>query len=168
MMEKNRKSKNQVESAVRMAVRAVEDDRSPLDIPVAGVDPSPGALDLPEMEQPCSRCGRPAEDTCPECGSPLCEDCVSPSAAGDEDWRIRGAHFGVADDHAEGVKWFPSGLSVVRARKAARKPAARPFASRRQHSRSPCGGIHTVLRRGRNRFPVDCCQQGQRVVACPA
>src|ERR1039458_7098404 len=91
MMEKNRKSKNQVEFAVRMAVRAVEDDRSPFDMPVTGVDPSPGALDLPEMEQPCSRCFRPAEDTCPECGQPVCEDCVSPFPAGDEDWRTRRA-----------------------------------------------------------------------------
>ena len=76
MMGKNRNSKNQVKSAVRMAVRAVEDDPRPLDMPVDGVDPSPGALDLPEMEQRCSRCGGPSVDTCPECGSPLCEDCT--------------------------------------------------------------------------------------------
>ena len=76
MVARIRNSNMPKRSVVAMAVRAVEDDRSPLDMPVTGVDPSPGALDLPEMEQPCSRCGRPAVDTCPECGSPLCEDCV--------------------------------------------------------------------------------------------
>jgi hypothetical protein len=75
-MGKNRSPKNPVESAVRMAVRAVEDNRRSIDLPVTGVDPAPGALDLPETEQPCSRCGRPAVDRCPECGSPLCGDCA--------------------------------------------------------------------------------------------
>jgi len=65
-----------ITSTVKMAIAAVEGNRSPVDIPVAGVDPSPGALDLPDMEQPCSRRRRPAVDRCPECGSPLCGDCA--------------------------------------------------------------------------------------------
>lgn len=65
-----------IRSAVRMAIAAIENERRPVDMPVAGVDPSPGALDLPEMEQPCSR-RRPEVDRCPECGSPLCGDCVA-------------------------------------------------------------------------------------------
>ncbi len=78
MMGKNRKSKNQVDSAVRMAIAAVENERRPVDIPVADVDPSPGALDLPEMEQMYShRRRRSAVDRCPECGSPLCEDRIA-------------------------------------------------------------------------------------------
>lgn len=61
---------------LELAVAAVENDGSVMDLPVEGFDPSPTALDLPEMEQPCSRCGRPAVDPCPECGSPLCEYCL--------------------------------------------------------------------------------------------
>ena len=75
-MGKNCNPKHPVESAVRMAIRAVEENRRSMDLPVTGVDPAPGALDLPEMEQPCSRCGRPAVHRCIECGSPLCGDCL--------------------------------------------------------------------------------------------
>lgn len=64
-----------IRSAVRMAVAAIENDRRPVDILVTGVDPSPGALDLPDIQQRCSR-RRPAVDRCPQCGSPLCEDCI--------------------------------------------------------------------------------------------
>ena len=62
-----------------MAIAAVEDYRRPMDIPVAGVDPSPGALDLPQMEhrETCSRCDRPAVDTRRDCGSPVCENCLT-------------------------------------------------------------------------------------------
>jgi len=68
---------------VDLAIAAVEGQPNAMDMPMAGFDPSPGALDLPDKEhrQVCSRCGRPAVDRCPECGSPLCDDCV----AGDED-----------------------------------------------------------------------------------
>jgi hypothetical protein len=76
MVARIRNSNMPKRSVVAMAVRAVEDDRV-IDIPVTGVDPSPGALDLPEMEQPCSRCGGPAMGRCPTCGSPACEDCVA-------------------------------------------------------------------------------------------
>ena len=76
MMGKNSNSKHPVESAVRMAVRAVEENRRSTDLPVTGVDPAPGALDLPETGQPCSRCGRPAAHRCIECGCPLCGDCL--------------------------------------------------------------------------------------------
>jgi len=81
-MWRNRSPKNPAKSAVRMAVRAVEDSRRSIGLPVAGVDPSPGALDLPVEHTAvrCSRCRRPAVERCPECGSPLCEGC----AAGDE------------------------------------------------------------------------------------
>jgi len=75
--------RNPNESAVRMAVLAVQGSPGVMDMPMTGFDPSPGALDLPDKEhrQVCSRCGRPAVGRCPECGSPLCDDCV----AGDED-----------------------------------------------------------------------------------
>jgi hypothetical protein len=68
---------------LELAVAAVEHDGSVLDLPAEGFDPSPGALDLPEMEQPCPRCARPAVDTCPECGSPVCGHCLG--LAGTED-----------------------------------------------------------------------------------
>ena len=62
---------------VQLAVLAVEHDGSVMDLPIEGFDSSPTALDLPEMEQPCSHCGRPAEDMCPTCGSSLCEECIA-------------------------------------------------------------------------------------------
>jgi hypothetical protein len=70
-------------TAVEAAVAAVTGGSDILDLPMAAFDPAPTSLDLPEQKQrqKCSRCGRPAEDTCPECGSPLCEDCI----AGDEE-----------------------------------------------------------------------------------
>ena len=67
-------------TGVEMAVAAVTGDSSLVDTPMTEIDPSPAALDLPKMEQPCSRCGRPAEDSCPACGLPFCGDCI----AGDE------------------------------------------------------------------------------------
>jgi hypothetical protein len=57
-----------------IAISTTEDDRRPVDIPVAGVDPWPGALDLSETERPCSHRRRPAVDRCPACGSRLCGD----------------------------------------------------------------------------------------------
>jgi hypothetical protein len=61
---------------VDLAVAAVEGSPSVMDMPMAGFDPSPTSLDLPEKEHRgmCSRCGRPAVGRCPECGSPLCDD----------------------------------------------------------------------------------------------
>jgi hypothetical protein len=76
MVRKERNLKTPETAAVEMAVAAVENNRRVTDMPVAGVDPAPGALDLPEVEQPCSRCGRPAVGRCPECGCPLCGDCL--------------------------------------------------------------------------------------------
>ena len=80
---RNQQHKKPKPCPVQLAVAAVEHDGGVLDLPVEGFDPSPTALDLPEKEdgQPCSRCSRPAVDTCPECGSPLCGHCV----VGDED-----------------------------------------------------------------------------------
>jgi len=65
-------------TAVDLAVAAVQGSPSVMDLPMADFDPSPGALDLAENEvrERCSRCGRPAEGTCPECGSPVCVRCV--------------------------------------------------------------------------------------------
>jgi len=62
-----------IRSVERMAVAAIEGSRRPVDLLVGRVNPSPGALDLPEQEhqETCSRCGRPALDTCPECGNPI-------------------------------------------------------------------------------------------------
>jgi len=74
---------------VQMAVAAVEHDGSVMDLPVEGFDPSPTALDLDDADENgfCSepRRSRRAVNECIICGSPLCEDCVSPFAAGDED-----------------------------------------------------------------------------------
>jgi hypothetical protein len=71
------------QSAVDLAIAAVEGQPNAMDMPMAGFDPSPASLDLPEKEhrEMCSRCGRPAVERCPECGSMLCGECV----AGDED-----------------------------------------------------------------------------------
>jgi hypothetical protein len=65
-------------TAVDLAVAAVQGNPSVMDLPMAGFDPSPGALDLAENEvrERCSRCGRPAEDRCPECGCSLCKRCL--------------------------------------------------------------------------------------------
>jgi hypothetical protein len=71
-MGKNRNSKNLLNSAARMAVRAVENSSRSVDLQVTGVDPAPGALDLPDVAQPCSSCGRPAVDRCGQCGSTPC------------------------------------------------------------------------------------------------
>jgi hypothetical protein len=74
---RNRQHKKPKPCPVQLAVAAVENDGSVMDLPVEGFDPSPTALDLPEKEDglPCPRCARPAVDTCPECGSPLCAEC---------------------------------------------------------------------------------------------
>jgi hypothetical protein len=66
------------QSAVDLAIAAIEESPSVMDMPMTGFDPSPGALDLPDEEQrqAYSRRGEPAVDSCPECGCPLCEECV--------------------------------------------------------------------------------------------
>jgi hypothetical protein len=89
-------------TAVDLAVLAVQGSPSVMDLPMTDFDPSPTVLDLPEKEdgQPCSRCSRPAVDTCPACGSPLCEDCAG---SPDQDGESGGAYAGVAADHAEGT-----------------------------------------------------------------
>ena len=76
-------------SAVSLAIAAVEGQPNVMDMPMAGFDPSPGALDLPLKDQAvrCSRCGRPAVGRCSECGSPLCDDCAT--VAGQR-WRTQG------------------------------------------------------------------------------
>jgi hypothetical protein len=77
MVFRNQPHKKPKPCPVGLAVAAVEHDGSVMDLPIEGFDPSPTALDLDEMEQPCSRCGRPAEDMCPACGSWACEDCIA-------------------------------------------------------------------------------------------
>jgi hypothetical protein len=52
-----------VTGAMAKQAAAVEDDRRP--------------VDLPEPEERCCHCRRPAVDRCSQCGSPLCEDCVT-------------------------------------------------------------------------------------------
>ena len=70
------------ESALVLAIAAVEGQPNAMDMDMAGIDPSPGALDLPEQEQlgVCSRCGRRAVGRCPECGSPVCCRCLGLAA----------------------------------------------------------------------------------------
>jgi hypothetical protein len=50
------------ESAVEMAIAALDGQPNAMDMPMTEFDPSPGALDLPAQEhrQVCVRCGRPA------------------------------------------------------------------------------------------------------------
>jgi hypothetical protein len=76
----NKRNRLDEVTGVQMAVAAVTGDSNLMDTPMTEIDPSPAALDLPKVEQPCSRCDRPTEGRCPACGSPLCGDC----AAGDE------------------------------------------------------------------------------------
>jgi hypothetical protein len=66
------------ESAVDLAIAALDGNPNPLDMDMSEVDPDPTSLDLPYEEhgETCSLCSRPAVDRCPECGSPLCEECL--------------------------------------------------------------------------------------------
>jgi hypothetical protein len=66
------------ESAVDLAIAALDGNPNPLDADMSEVDPDPTGLDLPyeEHRETCSRCDRPAVDQCPQCGSPLCEECL--------------------------------------------------------------------------------------------
>lgn len=86
---RNQQHKKPKPCPVLSAVAAVEHDGSVMDLPVEGFDPSPTALDLDDAEENgiCSesRRSRPTVDACIICGHPVCEDCVSPFAAGDED-----------------------------------------------------------------------------------
>jgi hypothetical protein len=75
MLTKKPQPKIPKEDALRMAVAAVEGNRKCLDMPVAGVDVSPSALDLPEELLRCRRCALPTVETCPTCGFALCDDC---------------------------------------------------------------------------------------------
>ncbi len=65
---------------VEMAVRAVETNYSPSDLPMGGFDPSPIALGLDDgyESEMCSkpRCTPPAQGTCGECGQPVCGGCA--------------------------------------------------------------------------------------------
>lgn len=89
MIVRNPRRKKPKTCPVELAVKAVKHDGSAMDLPVEGFDPSPIALDLDDAEEaeiwPAPRSSRPAADACIICGQPVCEDCVSPSAAGDED-----------------------------------------------------------------------------------
>lgn len=61
--------KGSTESAVDLAVAAVEDSGRPMDIDAGDVDPSPTALDLPDAQEagPCPH----RRYVCAVCGSPL-------------------------------------------------------------------------------------------------
>jgi hypothetical protein len=63
-MVRDRRSRKTAESAVDLAIAAIEGQPNVMDMPMVGFDPSPGALDLPAQErrQVCVRCGRPAVD----------------------------------------------------------------------------------------------------------
>jgi hypothetical protein len=76
MMTRSPRPKKTLRTAVDPAVLAVQCSPSAVDMPMAGIDPAPGALDLPEMEQMQTR-RLPATDHCPTCGSLLCADCVA-------------------------------------------------------------------------------------------
>jgi hypothetical protein len=73
---------------VDLALAALDGNPNPLDMDTRDIDPDPTSLDMPEEK--CQTMRSPhrshtAADACIVCGSPLCEDCVSPFAAGDED-----------------------------------------------------------------------------------
>jgi hypothetical protein len=89
MVVRNQRRKKPKTCRVQLAIAAVEGSVHPLDLDVRDLDPSPISLDLPATQEAatCSHHRRmgPAEDQCILCGQPVCEDCVSPGAAGDED-----------------------------------------------------------------------------------
>jgi hypothetical protein len=72
------------QSAVDLAIAAIEGRPNPLDMDMTGIDPDPTSLDLPQegdgyfTGEMCSnpRCTRRTVDACSGCGSPLCEECV--------------------------------------------------------------------------------------------
>ena len=71
----NKRNRLDEVTAVKMAVNAVTGGSDILDLPMAAFDPAPTSLDLPDIEQVCSR--RRPVNRCPKCGSPLCKDCVA-------------------------------------------------------------------------------------------
>jgi hypothetical protein len=79
MATRKHQPKEPKESAVDLAVAAVEGNANPLDEDMSAVSPDRTSLDLPDEghQETCSRCARPAMDRCPECGSPLCENCAA-------------------------------------------------------------------------------------------
>jgi hypothetical protein len=76
---RNPRPRKPEQSAVEMALAAIEGRPSPLDdADMETVNPDPSSLDLPEeYEEMCSpRRTHPAADACIICGQPLCDDCV--------------------------------------------------------------------------------------------
>jgi len=76
MMEKIRNAKEPKESAVRLAVLAVEESPqpNPLDQDMSAVDLAPTSLDLGSQEAEMRsnpRCTRPRQGVCSECSQPL-------------------------------------------------------------------------------------------------
>ena len=76
MVVSNPQPKKPKESAVELAVAALDGTPNPLDEDMSAVNPDRTSLDLPEEDYQ-EMCSRPAVDTCPECECPLCEDCVA-------------------------------------------------------------------------------------------
>ena len=83
---RNHQHKKPKPSPVQLAVAAVKQDGSVMNLSVEGFDPSPTALDLDldldlddaDENGICSKphCSHRAVDACIICGQPLCGDCV--------------------------------------------------------------------------------------------
>ena len=68
------------ERRIEMAVRAIEANYSPPELPMGGFDPSPLALGLSDSDEAAifskPRCPPPTQGKCSECGQSLCGDCA--------------------------------------------------------------------------------------------
>jgi hypothetical protein len=81
MAARNPQPKESDQSSVDLAVGAVVDNFTPLDLDVGDVDTSPTSLGLDDREEAGERSGhrrsRPVMDECIVCGQPSCDDCAS-------------------------------------------------------------------------------------------
>lgn len=80
MILKNPYCKKLEERRIEMAVRAIEANYNPPDLPMGGFDPSPLALGLSDSDETAifskPRVTPPTQGKCSECGQPLCGDCA--------------------------------------------------------------------------------------------
>lgn len=81
MVAKNQRCKKAEQSAIEMALAAIEGRPNPLDDPeLRKVSPDPTSLDMPEEEyrevHSTLRHSHSHVDACAVCGSPLWDDCM--------------------------------------------------------------------------------------------
>ena len=68
-MARNKQSRKAAESAVHLAITAVENSGRPLELDAGDADSSPTSLGLPPMEEDPPRLHH--QNVCPHCGTPL-------------------------------------------------------------------------------------------------